>query len=111
MSKMTLHLDALRVESFDTHPATRGAGTVAAHNAMIGEIAVGVPDTQDVKGCLDSWINTCVTAKITECGGNTCDGALTCGASCKETCETCWGPTCITACIATCASGGDICCA
>ena len=110
MAKLRLEIDALRVESFDVQPAGRERGTVAA-NAIVGAIADPVPATNDAKACMDSWINTCVTAQITQCGGNTCDNALTCGASCQNTCETCWGATCITACLGTCPSGGDICCA
>lgn len=112
MPKLKLEIDELRVDSFETHPAARAHGTVEGRAiAPGGAIGEPVPVTNDVKGCLDSWINTCVTAKISECPGETCGGQLTCGASCQATCETCFGPTCVTACLGTCLSGGPICCA
>ncbi|HEX6750577.1 MAG TPA: hypothetical protein VF092_25025, partial [Longimicrobium sp.] len=87
-------------------------GTVQGHAIAAGEvIAMPAPLTNDVQQCLDSWINTCVTAKLSECPGETCGAKLTCGASCQVTCETCYGPTCVTACLGTCLSGGLVCCA
>ena len=112
MPKLKLEIDMLRVESFETHPAARARGTVAGQVVELGGmIAMPAPDTNDVKLCLDSWINTCVTAKISDCPGETCGAQLTCGASCQATCETCFGPTCVTACLGTCLSGGVVCCA
>ena len=35
MKKLTLRLDDLRIESFATVPAARGAGTVRAHSSLI----------------------------------------------------------------------------
>ena len=82
MPKLKLEVDALRVESFDTHPAAGGRGTVEGLSLVVGEGGnVAVPMTDDVKGCLDSWINTCVTARISECPGATCDFTR-CGATC-----------------------------
>jgi hypothetical protein len=111
MAKLKLDIDMLRVESFETQTAARGRGTVEGHvlepGLVIGE---PVPATNDVKLCLDSWINTCVTARLSECPGETCN-QITCGASCQQTCETCYGPTCVTACLPTCFSGGEVCCA
>ena len=109
MPRLKLEIDLLRVESFETHPAVAARGTVEGH-AIAPDMAIGVPVTNDVKQCLDSWINTCVTARISECPGETCN-QLTCGASCQATCETCYGPTCMTACLGTCPSGGPVCCA
>jgi len=112
MPKLKLETDALRVETFETSPVTRAHGTVEGHAiAPGGVIGEPVPATNDVKGCLDSWINTCVTARISACPGETCGAQLTCGASCQATCETCYGPTCVTACLGTCLSGGPVCCA
>jgi hypothetical protein len=111
MPKLKLQIEMLRVESFETHPAARTRGTVEGRAIVPGD-AIGepVPMTNDVKGCLDSWINTCVTARLSECPGDTCN-QLTCGASCQVTCETCYDATCMTACMGTCPSGGAICCA
>ena len=112
MLKLKLEIDALRVESFETHPAAFARGTVEGRVIAQGElIGIVAPVTNDVKQCLDSWINTCVTAKISDCPGDTCGDKLTCGASCQATCETCYGPTCMTACLGTCPSGGPVCCA
>ena len=109
MPRLKREIDMLRVESFETHPAAHPHGTVEGH-AIAPGVVIGVPETNDVKLCLDSWINTCVTARISECPGETCN-QLTCGASCQATCETCYGPTCVTACLGTCLSGGPVCCA
>jgi hypothetical protein len=97
MRKLRLDPDALRVESFATDPRSRAAGTVAAHVDLIGAGGIDVmvpPNTMDAQQCLKSWIETCVTAEISKCPGETCGDALTCGASCQATCETCLGPTC-----------------
>ncbi|HEU0052623.1 MAG TPA: hypothetical protein VFQ39_05575 [Longimicrobium sp.] len=102
MPKLKLEVDALRVDSFDTHPAAPGRGTVEGLSLVPIEGGnVAVPVTNDVKMCLDSWINTCVTARISECPGETCG---------MYTCETC-AATCITRCGATCPTGDNpICC-
>ena len=114
MRKLRLDLDELQVESFATQAGAGASGTVAGHADLIGagnEIDVTVkPVTNDAVACMESWINTCVTAKLSECPGETCN-QVTCGASCQVTCETCWGPTCASDCLATCMSGGPICCA
>jgi hypothetical protein len=96
MRKLVLDLDALQVESFDTHGAHGLHGTVVGRAAIGVEPSVVAPNTLDVKACLESWNNTCVTAKITECN------------TCQPTCESCvisvcW--SCLTA-----PSGGDVCC-
>jgi hypothetical protein len=107
MPKLKLRLDALRVESFETEVAARARGTVEGHSFVDGAEAVAVPATNDVKMCLDSWINTCVTARISDCPGETCGNQATCLA----TCDTC-GATCITICGFTCPTGSnDVCCA
>lgn len=111
MPKLRLEIEMLRVESFETHPVAGARGTVHGQAIAPGEaITEPIPITNDVKQCLDSWINTCVTARISDCPGETCGGAITCGASCRATCETCYGPTCMTACLGTCPSGGEVCC-
>jgi hypothetical protein len=96
MRKLALDLDALQVESFDTH------GPHGLHGTVMGRADVGVepivvpPDTLDLKACLESWNNTCVTAKITECN------------TCQLSCQTCVISVCWSC--PTCPSGGDICC-
>lgn len=102
MPKLKLDADALRVDSFDTHPASGGRGTVEGLSLVVGGGGdVAVPVTNDARACLDSWINTCVTARISECPGETCDFS----------CETCNQPSCITRCGATCPTGDNpICC-
>ena len=102
MRKLKLEVDALRVDSFDTPPATGSRGTVAGWSLVATEDGdIAVPVTNDARACLDSWINTCVTARISECPGATCDFS----------CETCNQPSCITRCGATCPTGDNpICC-
>jgi hypothetical protein len=96
MRKLVLDLDTLQVESFETHAAHGLHGTVVGR--AIGVVpSVVAPDTLDLKACLESWNNTCVTAKITEC--NTCQ--LSCNTCVVSVCWSCL----------TCPSGGDVCCA
>lgn len=89
MLKLKLEVDALRVDSFDTHPAAAGRGTVAGLSLPVEGGHVDIPTTNDVKQCLDSWINTCVTAKISDCPGPTCDFTR-----CGPTCPTGDNPIC-----------------
>ena len=102
MPKLKLQIDALRVDSFDTHPAAGGRGTVEGWSLVVPDGGtVPIPATNDAKACLDSWINTCVTARISECPGATCD----------VSCETCNQPSCVTRCGFTCPTGDNpICC-
>ena len=105
MPKLKLEIDALRVESFDTYPAAGGRGTVEGRIDAIGGEVIAVPRTDDARACLDSWINTCVTARISDCPGETCGNQATC----LESCE---GTTCITLCAGfTCPTGANpVCC-
>lgn len=70
MSKLTLRLDDLRVDTFDTTPAERGRGTVFGQQC------------------------TCYT--VCTCPGcPTCDGTCPADPSCADTCwETCDGMSC-----------------
>jgi hypothetical protein len=76
MKKLTLHLEALSVESFDTTDGGEAEGTV-----------VGAQDTAYGPSCAD----TCAT----------CEGA-TCIASCEVTCNGTCGYTCSMSCYGTC---------
>jgi len=88
MPKLKLEMDSLRVESFETHAGGRARGTVEGLSLVVGE-AGNVPMTDDAKACLDSWINTCVTARISDCPGPTCDFTR-----CGPTCPTGDNPIC-----------------
>lgn len=102
MRKLKLNVEELEVESFHTHAGARRPGTVQGHRdafegfaqAEGAEVAITVPVTPFCPSIL-----TCTCPQVTYC------------ASCVNTCETCYGPSCMTACGATCASGGPICCA
>ena len=72
--KLTLKLEDLSVDSFDT--TTR----------------------QTVKGTVFGEQCTCWT----QCGQNTCPGCPTCDASCNGTCATCGENTCAASCNGTC---------
>ncbi len=96
MSKLTLELDALKVESFGTTAGpVAGAGTVRAHaGGMVeeeAEAAITTPPATREPTCL----GTC---------NRSCWG--TCDASCPGTCA--W--SCAAGCSDSCATGGAICC-
>ncbi|HEX8691901.1 MAG TPA: hypothetical protein VF746_05760 [Longimicrobium sp.] len=120
MRKLRLDLEELAVESFDT--STSGApraGTVRG-NIATDSIAIGAAEpapvgtyqkTCMIDFCADSWQSGCLTCAGT-CGEDTCQD------TCKDSCYSCFGQetcygygTCITACLRTCPSGGDVCCA
>jgi hypothetical protein len=78
MKKLSLKLDQLHVDSFDTTPTEKRKGTVFGEQC------------------------TCWT----QCGQNTCPGCPTCDNTCAGTCPyTCDDNTCIS-CANTCANGG-----
>lgn len=102
MRKLTLELDALKVESFDTTPAGRGGGgTVRGHRweeAGIDDgtvISGGDPNCGTVgadtcEGC-GSGYRTCYTCNDRSCDGN---GGCTIIATCLTcTLEVCCGCT------------------
>jgi len=84
MKKLSLDLEMLVVESFDTAPAGRGAGTVHG-NAFEAEIGNAVIAKTDVRVDCGSWIDACPSR------AGTCED--TCKESCWGTCATC-GSTC-----------------
>jgi hypothetical protein len=115
MRKLKLDLEQLQVESFTTHERAAEGGTVRG-NAELGNLAgdVAMPagtlqQTCMIDFCKDSWMSGCFT-----CAG-------TCANTCPNTCQTCntcfggetcyGGDSCMTACLNTCPSGGDVCCA
>lgn len=88
MPKLSLHVDELRVETFDPLPwqAAR-AGTVRANQ---GETDFSCPGN---KTCGEKTCNSCDDT----CSPPTCGGHDTCGGlSCEGTCpnDTCEGHTC-----------------
>lgn len=82
MRKITLRLESLAVESFETTPPARAEGTVVGH--------------QRTPACTFS----CDSCIQTAC---TCPGNNTCAQSCNGTCfgYSCQAPTCVGTC-ATC---------
>ena len=76
MNKLKLHLDDLRIDSFDTTSAPREKGTVFGEQC------------------------TCWT----QCGQNTCPGCPTCDASCNGTCAGTCGDSCYGTCDLACAT-------
>ena len=116
MGKLRLDLDQLHVESFTPDERERERGTVRG-NAELGYAVLEpalppggtLQQTCMIDFCKDSWMSGCFT-----CAG-TCDN--TCPNTC-QTCNTCFGGdtcfggmTCMTGCMATCPSGGEVCCA
>lgn len=93
MKKLTLDLDALAVQAFDTTPGTRGgAGTVVAR--------IGQTDGRD---CLSDYL-PCATDDCTVSCGGTCDYSCngTCAASCNGTCAVSCNGSCAASCGGTC---------
>ena len=96
MKKMKLDLDALAVESFETH-ATEGTGTVLG-NAAGPVVVIGggtYPNCSEIDAC-PSAFNCSLNPSCAEgtCG-NTAE--LSCGASCGgfvSECAACSGPYC-----------------
>jgi hypothetical protein len=94
MRKLTLNLDSLAVQSFETTPAdAAGRGTV------LGRAAAGPEPTRDC-----SMDPNCVYTDQASCKG-TCDYNETCYDSCYGSCG-----SCIVSCPGTCAAScGDTC--
>ncbi len=95
MKKLTLELDALKVESFRTTTGRIGEpGTVRAHGGeIVGEEAEAVEEV-----AITSPPKTLNISCVGTCGQYTC--AALCTYGCSDGCT-----------VRTCASGGDICCA
>ncbi|HEU0298007.1 MAG TPA: hypothetical protein VFR37_01105 [Longimicrobium sp.] len=82
MRKLTLALEDLAVESFDTSPAVREKGTVFGEQQCTCQSVCSCP------GC-----PTCDVTCPNTCDDLTC--AVTCYNTCDDyTCETCQGPSC-----------------
>jgi hypothetical protein len=97
MRKMTLGLDTLRVESFDTLPRARGVdGTVLGYQVGIEPVPA------------ESYDRGCGTFD----GGETCK--FTCAGTCGRTCDSCdasCNPDTHCTCLATCMTCTlDVCC-
>jgi hypothetical protein len=112
MHKLRLDIDDLHVETFAlaADPSTK-AGTVKGNADLVGgEVGIVYPASQDgrletcyIDFCANSWQSGCLTcagtcANTAPCA--TCD--ITGCVSCQVTCETCYGATCVTACLQTC---------
>jgi hypothetical protein len=116
MRKLKLDLEQLAVDSFETTGgAGPRAGTVPGFAAIGGDVVVMPADTFKqscmIDFCADSWQSGCLTCAGT-CGQDTCQD------TCKASCYSCFGQetcypngTCLTLCLRTCPSGGDVCCA
>lgn len=91
MRKLKLQVDALEVESFDTHTARGAPGTVRGREEAEAAITVPVTPQCTVNTCT----NGCPTCGFTVCG-NTCpmSACNTC-ASCTN-CPTFNEPVCCT---------------
>lgn len=100
MKKLSLDLDQLAVESFDTSEARRSMGTVRGH---------GLTDTTCMQMICDCPTGSGDTCEAQYCSGDTCD---TCYDSCNGGCgtvsptqgsqHTCVRPSCYNSCPGTC---------
>ncbi|HEX6041904.1 hypothetical protein [Longimicrobium sp.] len=91
MKKLTLKLDELRVDSFDTEsvaPTTRG--TVEGRDSLNGTCGAS---------CYTCQVS-CNNMSCFTCNG-TCEMSVCYGGSCWGTCNTCQG-SCYGTCVATC---------
>ena len=112
MRKLTLNLEALAVQSFETTPADEAArGTVLGRNGF--NVGVGVlPRDTYPHGCpsplcvdtpMASCDGSCVDTCHDSCAGSCASCVYSCGASCGGTCnQTCpascapsCGPLCV----------------
>lgn len=94
--KLTLDVEALAVESFDTHTPTPGVGTVKGRDLNVEEAAITVPVTPNC-----TWTGGCSTCVMSAC---------TCATQCGQTCPLTGCNTCATCTL--CPSFGDpVCCA
>lgn len=112
MHKLRLHIDDLHVETFATaSDPSRQAGTVKGNADLVGPgVGIDYPASMDgrleschIDFCKDSWMSgcrTCAETCVNTAPCYTCD--ITGCVSCRATCETCYGPTCVTACLPTC---------
>src|SRR5262249_2010140 len=88
MKKLRLDLDALAVETFETHTAA-GLGTVMAA-AEFGAVAIGdvavpprtYPNCSEIDACPSAWLCT----QNGTCYDPTCAQANTCAKTCAATC-------------------------
>ncbi|HEU4456548.1 MAG TPA: hypothetical protein VFR81_26000 [Longimicrobium sp.] len=100
MKKLTLELDALRVESFATTVAGIGdAGTVRAHGdaGLVGaeaeEVAITTPPKTNDASCFDTCKASCWGTCEVSCFGScdTCDDL--CSLGCSDGCSVITCPT------------------
>ncbi len=83
MKKLSLDMDDLRVESFETHPgARRPAGTVRGHIMA----PLSYDRCLETGYCLDSGVETCPDTGWQQCGYSY---GGTCGASPPDTYDGC----------------------
>lgn len=86
MHKLRLHVERLRVESFETDAAARGIGTVRG-NALIAIDAAGNPQPIDSVDCSANpytQCQSCYLSCVDTCNQPTCDS---CGITrCKSQC-------------------------
>lgn len=103
MKKLTLNLEEIRVESFDTSPESQdGRGTVHGR----GNLSVTC-FTDCGEGCSGDW---CAGQSTTPCQGGTYDGR-TCDTTCYQIACGCSGAwtQCDLSCNGTCADKDDTC--
>jgi hypothetical protein len=82
MKKLTLALEALSVESFQTVPgAGRGAGTVQAHDKTLAWDTCGCSAAYDTPCCSAAYDTPCCTAADPTCDPS-CNPCDTCDTSC-----------------------------
>jgi hypothetical protein len=86
MKKLTLHLDDLAVESFDTSAVVKERGTV------LGEELCSCAGSCPGQTCEATCAFTCDDPTCVESCNGTCPGQ---GYTCNESCGgTCWNPRC-----------------
>jgi hypothetical protein len=90
--KLTLDLDALVVESFDTDPrGGGGGGTVFGHNNTVQEPVDVIETAAQTCQCGTGGCTAQTACGQAGCGGGGASGFATCGLTyCNDTCDLCY---------------------
>jgi hypothetical protein len=103
MRKLTLNLDSLAVQSFETTPEdAAGRGTVLGRGIAVGYPAQTYPYGCPSPLCMDTPLascdGSCGNSCYESCNGSCGSCIASCNASCGGTCDASCGDTCPASC-------------